>query len=50
MSKAADMLINTSKSIGEVAEATGFNQLSYFGKCFKDKMKCSPKEYKNEHK
>lgn len=50
LSKAADMLINTSKSIGEVAEATGFNQLSYFGKCFKNKMKCSPKEYKNEHK
>lgn len=50
LSKAADMLINTSKSIGKIAELTGFNQLSYFGKCFREKMKCSPKEYRNKSK
>ncbi len=51
LSKAADMLENTSKSISEIACCTGFNQLSYFGKCFKEKIKCSPKEYrKSRHK
>lgn len=47
LSKAADMLKNTSKLISEISTRTGFNQLSYFGKCFKEKMKCSPKEYRN---
>lgn len=46
LSKVADMLENTSKTIGEIACCVGFNQLSYFGKCFKEKLKCSPKEYR----
>ena len=46
LSKAVDMLVSSSKSIGEIAELTGFNQLSYFGKCFREKMQCSPKEYR----
>lgn len=48
LSKAVDMLVSPSKSIGEIAELTGFNQLSYFGKCFREKMQCSPKEYRNK--
>ena len=32
-------------SISEVAYSVGFNDLSYFGKCFKRKYEMSPSEY-----
>ena len=39
-------LIKTKKiSIAELAFAVGFNNASYFSKCFKKEFGCSPKEY-----
>lgn len=49
LSKAAEMLKNTSLSIGEIASQTGFHQLSYFGRCFKQKMQCTPRAYREHH-
>ena len=48
LSKAAELLRNTSKPICEISSLTGFNQQSYFGKCFREKMNCSPKDYRNK--
>ncbi|MCI8540762.1 MAG: AraC family transcriptional regulator [Erysipelotrichaceae bacterium] len=50
LSKAADLLINTTLSINDIAERTGFHQLSYFGKCFKDQMKCAPRIYRKQYR
>ena len=50
LSKAAELLKNTSKPICEISSLTGFNQQSYFGKCFREKMNCSPKDYRNKSK
>ncbi|MBS3775887.1 MAG: response regulator, partial [Bacteroidales bacterium] len=43
---AAHMLYDENYSITEVAYSTGFNDLSYFGKCFKKYYGKSPTEYK----
>lgn len=48
LSKAAELLQNTSKPICEISALAGFNQQSYFGKCFRKKMNCSPKDYRNQ--
>ena len=48
--RATEMLNDDNASIGEISEMCGFNQQSYFGKCFKEKMGCSPKEYRSELK
>lgn len=46
LSKAAKMLTETDWPISEVASRTGFNGQSYFGKCFKEKMGCTPRDYR----
>lgn len=46
LSKAARLLGETDLPVSRVAAMTGFNQQSYFGKCFKEKMGCSPGEYR----
>ncbi|MCM1101528.1 MAG: AraC family transcriptional regulator [Clostridium sp.] len=46
LSKAVDLLINTDRQIGEIAVMTGFGQASYFGKCFRERLGCTPKEYR----
>jgi len=43
---AASLLYNNDYSISEVAYTTGFNDLSYFGKCFKKQYGISPTDYK----
>lgn len=46
LSKAARLLKETSLPVSEIAIQTGFNGQSYFGKCFREKMNCSPNEYR----
>ncbi|MBQ8540503.1 MAG: AraC family transcriptional regulator [Clostridia bacterium] len=46
--KSCDMLKSTDLSVGCIAERCGFNSFSYFTKIFREKMGCSPKEYRNK--
>lgn len=46
LSKAAFLLKNTDNPIGNIASMVGFNQLSHFGKYFKEKTGYSPREYR----
>ena len=46
LSKAARLLKETDLPVSEIAIRTGFNGQSYFGKCFKEKMNCSPGKYR----
>ena len=48
LSKAARLLTESDLPISEIASITGFNQQSYFGKCFKEKMGCSPSEFRSK--
>lgn len=48
LSKAAELLRNSDRQVGEIAVMTGFEQASYFGKCFREKLGCTPKEYRNQ--
>ncbi len=45
---ATRMLELTDKSIGEIAEETGFTDASYFAKSFKATFGITPKEYRNK--
>lgn len=46
LSKAVEMLKNSDKTISEIANCVGFNQISHFGKCFKEKTGYSPRDYR----
>lgn len=46
LSKAAELLKKTEQSVSEISSCVGFHQVSHFGKCFKEKTGCSPKEYR----
>lgn len=46
LSKAAFMLEDSDKTIGEIANGVGFHQISHFGKCFKEKPGYSPRDYR----
>lgn len=46
LSKAAAMLKNTDEPIKSIATAVGFNQISHFGECFKEKTGFSPRDYR----
>ena len=46
MAKAAWLLAYTDEPAGWIAEASGFSRQSYFGKCFREHMGCSPCEYR----
>ena len=50
MKLAKRLLELTDKSIGEIAEETGFKDASYFTKSFKSSFGITPKEYRNEFK
>lgn len=47
LSKAEILLKNSDKSIGDIADCVGFHQVSYFGKCFKEKTGFTPREYRS---
>lgn len=44
--RAARKLLGTDMSITDIAYSTGFNDLSYFIKTFKEYKKCTPKNYR----
>lgn len=46
LSKAAEMIKTSNKSIEEIAHEVGFHQISHFGKCFKEKTGYSPRDYR----
>ncbi len=41
-----NLLLNTDKSVEEIAKLCGFNSLSYFSRCFKNEYKISPIKYR----
>lgn len=49
LSKAAILLQETDKPVGEIASCTGFHQASYFGKCFREKTGFSPRDYRGKN-
>ncbi len=46
LSKATKLLTETDLSVSEISTRTGFHGQSYFGKCFREKMNCTPREYR----
>lgn len=42
------LLQETDKKVGEIANLTGFNNISYFNKVFLKTIGCTPKEYRNK--
>ena len=46
LARAGELLCSTDMPVGEIAEVVGFHQISHFGKCFKEKTGCTPKEYR----
>lgn len=48
LTKVADLLKNSDKTISEVTYETGFNNRSYFYRSFKEEYNCSPSEFKSK--
>lgn len=46
MNAAAELLKGGNFNVNEIAYQLGFNEASYFGKCFKGYFGCTPSEYK----
>ena len=46
LSVAAKKLRETDEPVSAIAESCGFNQQSHFGKCFREKMGCTPSQYR----
>ena len=46
--KAMTLLLNTGKSVEEIAAETGFSSGNYFGKVFRHHMGISPSAYRKE--
>lgn len=47
MKEAARLLLTSNKNVSEIAYQVGFNEISYFSKCFKQHFGMSPQAYKN---
>ncbi|MCL3781904.1 response regulator [Prolixibacteraceae bacterium JC049] len=47
---AAEMLKSSPESISEIGYQVGFNDASYFSKCFKEEFNCTPSEYFENNK
>lgn len=50
LTKAKEMLLNSKKSINEIAETCGFSSANYFGLIFKQKENLSPANYRKHQK
>lgn len=50
LSEAAELIKNSDMLIKEVCFEVGFNDLKYFGKCFKSKFNYTPAEYRQLHR
>jgi AraC-like DNA-binding protein len=48
--RAVHLIDSSAYSFSEIAYMCGFNDLSYFGKCFKKQVGLSPSEYKLKNK
>lgn len=48
LQKACEMLSNTSQSIKEIGYGLGFNNLSYFVKCFREQFGVTPSAYRQK--
>ena len=48
--QAAIQLIQTDRSILDIAVSCGFSTGSYFGKKFREVMHCTPREYRERHR
>ena len=46
LTKAKQLLLNSRKSVGEIAELCGFSSSNYFGLIFKQKENISPAHYR----
>ena len=46
LSKATKLLTEADLSVNEIASCTGFHGQSYFGRCFREKKNCTPREYR----
>lgn len=46
LAKAAELLKNSDEPIGIIADKTGFQQISHFGKCSKEKTRLSPRDFR----
>lgn len=49
LEKACEMLCETTLPITAVAHAVGFDDLSYFAKCFREEFGITPRAYKKRH-
>ncbi|HIX58563.1 MAG TPA: AraC family transcriptional regulator [Candidatus Blautia gallistercoris] len=47
---AAGLLRDTGKSVTEISYGVGFNNPSYFTKCFREILNCTPREYRKREK
>lgn len=50
LNQAAELIKNEDMLIKEICFEVGFNDLKYFGKCFKTKFNCTPAEYRQLHR
>ncbi|MFP9100212.1 ATP-binding protein [Flavobacterium sp. RHBU_24] len=48
LKKAAELLSESNMAIADIAEAVGFNSMSYFSKCFHDSFSKTPSQYREE--
>ena len=50
LTKAVQLILTTDLAMGEIAKQSGFNNQTYFSKCFKEQHKMSPTEFKKNFK
>ena len=49
LQRAAELLTGSSRPIGEVAQTVGFSSQSHFGKLFRERIGCSPREFRGKN-